>query len=36
MYAVTSPLNGYFGGSLYARKGGKFYKKKKKKKNSFY
>lgn len=23
MYAVTSPVNGYFGGSLYARMGGK-------------
>ena len=25
MYAITSPLNGYFGGSLYARKGGKLW-----------
>lgn len=23
MYAATSPVNGYFGGSLYARMGGK-------------
>lgn len=23
VYAATSPVNGYFGGSLYARQGGK-------------
>ena len=25
MYAVTSPINGFFGGSLYARLGGKLW-----------
>jgi transmembrane 9 superfamily protein 3 len=25
MYAITSPVNGFFGGSLYARKGGKLW-----------
>jgi transmembrane 9 superfamily protein 3 len=25
MYAATSPVNGYFGGSLYARMGGKIW-----------
>ena len=25
MYAVTSPVNGFFGGSLYARLGGKLW-----------
>lgn len=25
VYAATSPVNGYFGGSLYARQGGKLF-----------
>lgn len=25
MYAITSPINGYFGGSLYAKSGGKLW-----------
>ncbi len=25
MYAITSPINGYFGGSMYARSGGKLW-----------
>ena len=31
MYAVTSPINGFFGGGLYARLGGNVYNYKKKK-----
>lgn len=26
VYAATSPVNGYFGGSLYARQGGETFK----------